>query len=1247
MPKMPALLLLFQMLWSATAGALTLTDEEQAWLSAHPQLRLGVDASWPPFEYRDQDGRYQGLAADYIALIQERLGVVFKPVEPSSWSAVLEQARRNQLELLPGVMSTPERQGFLAFTRPYLDFPIVILAHEGGAQPRTLKDLYGLKIAVVENYAPHELLRTHHPDLNLVALPNVSSALQALATDEVDAVVGDLASSIWSLRQLKLDGLYVSGETNYRYQLAMAVPREQKILVGILDKVMADMSTSEISKIQERWVGNVLDHRTLWYDLLIYGLPGILLLVAILAAMMRVNRRLSSEISRRIALEQELRSSEYHYRGLIESLSAIAWEADANDFTYSYVSPHAEDLLGYPLGHWLRPGFWRSIIHPDDALWAQAYCDSETAAGRDHSLDYRVICADGRSLWVRDIVSLIEHGHKPVMRGLMIDISETKNAEDALRLSEQKFASVFQQCPDILLIARLSDGCLLEVNEAFEEQIGLSSAEVIGRTATELSIWGVDGIGPGLLLRLQSGSIRNLETLFRRSNGQLFTGLISAETFELDNTPALVVAVRDISQLKETQEQLQTSEEKFAKAFHASPDGLLLSRQSDGLLLEVNEGFCRLTGFDSHTSLDHTSLDLGIWVDLNERRRLLEMLKKDGFVRDFSCHIRRSDGQIRLCELSARPLPIAGVDCMLTIARDITERHLMQEKLQLAATVFENTAEGVLITDTEQRISAVNRAFSEITGYSEFEALGQTPRLLASGQHDSAFYAAMWHQLTAEGHWQGEIHNRRKNGELYPSWLTISAVRNSERAITHFVAVFADISSLKHAQAKLDYQAHHDPLTGLPNRTLFENRLQAALTCAQSSKRQGAVLFLDLDRFKHINDSLGHPVGDLLLKGIAQRLKEQVRDIDTVARLGGDEFIILLPGLHQPSDASHIANKLLACFSAPFQAGEHEFFTSASIGTSLYPQDGTDVASLIRNADAAMYRSKAKGRNRVECYTRDLTAQASERIALEHELRRAIERNELSLCYQPKFSLKTQSLVGAEALIRWTHPLFGDVPPEHFIGLAEENGMILQLGDWVLEQACRQMQIWKKRYQAFGPLSVNLAGAQLRQTSLIKRIEQLLKTHQLKAGDLQLEITENFIMSQAEEALAILHQLKHLGVQLAIDDFGTGYSSLSYLKRLPLDILKIDQSFIRGLPDDPHDAAIARAIIALGRSMQLTIIAEGVENQAQQQFLAAEGCEQIQGYIVSLPLPAEEFAASFLRIAVSDLSDGTAWKPSL
>ncbi|WP_434704112.1 EAL domain-containing protein [Pseudomonas sp. Z1-12] len=1247
MPRLTAALLLSLMTWTATAGALTLTDEELRWLKDHPDLRLGVDASWPPFEFRDDQGRYQGLAADYIEIIRERLAVKVTPIEPVSWTAVLEQVAQGKIDLLPGIMSTPERQNYLAFTRPYLDFPIVILAHHGGARPHNLKELYGLKIAVVENYAPHELLRNHHPDLNLVALPNVSSALQALATDEVDAVVGDLASSVWSLRQLKLEGLYVSGETPYRYQLAMAVPQDNKILVSILDKVIADMSPAEVAEIQQKWVGNVHDYRQLWSDLLLYGLPALLLLVGILAVVIRINRRLSSEIARRVELEQELRSSEYHYRGLVESLSAIAWEARVSDFTYSYVSPHAEDLLGYPLSHWLVPGFWRNIIHPADLIRAQSYCDHEVLAGRDHCIDYRVITADGRCLWVRDIVSLIEHGHEPLMRGLMIDISEAKRTEEALRLSEQKFASVFRQCPDILVIARLFDGCLLEVNKAFEEQIGLSAADVIGRSATALDIWGIQGVGPGLLQRLQAGSIRNLEMPFRRSNGQVFTGLISAEPFDLDTTPALVVVVRDISQLKETQQQLQTSEEKFAKAFHASPDGLLLSRQSDGLLIEVNEGFSRITGFNSALSVDRSTLDLGIWVNLNERKQMLDLLKRDGFVRDFSCHIRRNDGQIRLCEVSSRPLPIGNEDCMLTIARDITERHLMQEKLQQAATVFESTAEGVLITDTQQHISAVNRAFTEITGYSETEALGHTPRLLASGLHDSAFYAAMWHQLTAEGHWQGEISNRRKNGELYPSWLTISAVRNRDRQITHFVAVFADISSLKHAQARLDYQAHHDPLTGLPNRTLFESRLLAALNSQQENGGQGAVLFLDLDRFKHINDSLGHPVGDLLLKGIAVRLREQLRDIDTVARLGGDEFIILLPGLQQPSDAEHIAQKLLNCFTAPFQAGEHEFFISASIGTSLYPQDGCDVATLVKNADAAMYRSKAKGRNRVEKYTRDLTAQASERVALEHELRRAIERNELSLSFQPKISLVDNRLVGAEALIRWYHPTFGDVPPEHFIPLAEENGMILQIGDWVLERACRQLCEWNSTYESLGPLSVNLAGAQLRQPNLLGRIEQLLREHQLKPDLLQLEITENFIMSQAEEALTVLHQLKKLGVQLAIDDFGTGYSSLSYLKRLPLDILKIDQSFVRGLPDDPHDVAIVRAIIALGRSMQFTIIAEGVETLAQQQFLTEEGCEQIQGYIVSLPLCAEEFAATFLCVSVSDFSDSTAEKPSL
>ncbi|MCY1273989.1 PAS domain S-box protein [compost metagenome] len=1231
MARARAVLMLWLALWAVSAGALTLTREEQAWLDDHRELRLGIDASWPPFEFRDLQGNHQGLAADYVDLVRQRLGVKLTPVEPSSWSAILQRARNGDLDLLPGIMSTPERQEYLLFTRPYLDFPIVILSRAKGAQPANLAGLYGLRVGVVANYAPHELLRARNPDLNLQAYPSVAAALHALAIGQVDAFVGDLASSVWSQRQLKLEGIAISGETPYRYQLAMATPRSEPILAGILDKVFAEISAEEAAAIQERWIGGALYQRIDWSRTLLYGLPGLILLAAVLFFVLRVNRRLSSEMASRAALQEELRSSEQHYRGLVESLNAIAWEMRVDDYCYTYVSPHAERLLGYTLATWLEPGFWRRTLHPDDSAWANAFCEAETLAGRDHSLDYRMIAADGRVLWVRDIITLIPHGETQMMRGLMIDITEAKQTEQALRLSEQKFASVFHNCPDIIVIARRTDGCLLAVNHTFEQQIGLKASDALGRTATDLDIWGIPGIGPELLQRLQQGNpLHNLEMPFRRASGETFTGLISAQAIDLDDTPALVVVVRDITQLKETQQLLQVSEEKFARAFHASPDGLLISRISDGLLLEANDGFSRITGYSLQEIADRSTLDLGLWADPSEREHMIRVIRDQGSLHHFTATIRTKAGQIRLCELSAQPIPIGDDACMLTIARDVTERQQMQEKLLQAATVFECTAEGVMITDTEQRITAVNRAFSEITGYSESEALGQSPRLLASGQHDSAFYAAMWHQLEREGHWQGEIWNRRKNGDPYPEWLTISAVRDRYDQVTHYVGVFADISPLKHAQARLDYQAHHDPLTGLPNRLLFESRLQLALADAANDHHQGAVLFIDLDRFKHINDSLGHPVGDLLLKGIACRLREQLRDIDTVARLGGDEFIILLPGLHNAADAQAVASKLLACFEAPFPAGQHEFFMSASIGISLFPEHGLDVATLVKNADAAMYRAKARGRNRLEFYTRDLTSQATERMALETELRRALERDELSLSYQPKLSLQHQTLVGAEALVRWHHPQFGEIPPERFIPLAEETGLILPLGDWVLQHACRQMQEWQERHAPFGPLSVNLAGAQLRQPLLVERLQQLIQGLGLDAQRLQLEITEGFIMSQAEEALGVLHSLKALGVQLAIDDFGTGYSSLSYLKRLPLDVLKIDKSFVRGLPDDPNDAAISRAIIALGRSMQLTVIAEGVETKAQEYFLAAEGCEQIQGFIVSSALPAETFARKFL-----------------
>ncbi|ARU86987.1 bifunctional diguanylate cyclase/phosphodiesterase [Pseudomonas sp. M30-35] len=1231
MRQLSVIILFCLALWASTAAAITLTPTEKLWLQQHPTLRLGIDASWPPFEFRDEQGKYRGLAASYITHIEQTLKVKVKPIEPREWSAVLTLAKAGDIDLLPGIMSTPERQTYLAFTRPYLDFPIVILARKDGPQPRNLKALYGLKVAVVKDYAPHELLRDNNPDLNLLPLPSVDAALQALSTGRADALVGDLASSVWRLRQLKLEGVSISGETPYRYQLAMATPSKNHVLVGILDKVFDDMSSEQIDELQEPWIGGVIDSRDHWRELLIYGLPFLVALLAILLSVVISNRRLNSEASRRRLVEQELRTSEHHYRGLVENLSAITWESTADSFCYTYVSSHAEKLLGYPLDNWKKSGFWQSILHPEDAAETISFTTTETAAGRDHSLDYRMLAKDGHIVWVRDIVTLSQQNDRLTLRGLMIDISEAKGTEQALRLSKQKFISVFQQCPDIMVIADRKAGTLLEVNQAFEQQFAIRIDEAIGKTPHELNIWGEPDADRTFQKKMANGSLRNLELPFRRSSGELFTGLISAEALNHADNSTLVIVIRDISIIRSTQHLLELSEEKFAKAFHASPDGMLITRAEDGVLLDANEGFTHITGFNAKQVLNRSTLELGLWSNPKQRTYILQQLQSHGSIRDYTAAIRTSTGAVRICELSAQLMTIGNQACLLTIARDVTDRQVMQEKLLQAATVFESTAEGVMITDTNQHITAINRAFTEITGFSELETLGNHASMLSSGLHDRKFYTEMWQQLTRNGHWQGEIWNKRKTGELFPEWLTISAVRNSLNEITHYVGVFADITPLKQAQAKLDHQAHHDSLTGLPNRLLFETRLQAELEKCHASDRHGAVLFMDLDRFKHINDSLGHPIGDQLLKSIAERLKLQLSEQDTVARLGGDEFIILLPELQTRDQAAKTAERLLACFNQAFIVEQHQFFISASIGLSLYPDDAQDVASLIKNADAAMYQSKAKGRNRLELYTPELTSIATERMNLEIGLRHALEHNQLHVVYQPKFSLNNNQLIGAEALVRWTHPELGEIQPSRFIPIAEECGLILPLGRWMLEQSCKQMANWQATHAPFGAIAVNLAGVQLRQPDLIEMITALLKRYNLAPDLLQLEITESFIMNQTEDALGTLHHLKDLGLQLAIDDFGTGYSSLSYLKRLPLDTLKIDQSFVRGLPQNPHDAAIARAIIALGKSLQLTVIAEGVETKAQAQFLAEAGCEQIQGFFINRPLDAKLFADKFLQ----------------
>ncbi|MBZ0105479.1 MAG: EAL domain-containing protein [Sulfuricella denitrificans] len=556
--------------------------------------------------------------------------------------------------------------------------------------------------------------------------------------------------------------------------------------------------------------------------------------------------------------------------------------------------------------------------------------------------------------------------------------------------------------------------------------------------------------------------------------------------------------------------------------------------------------------------------------------------------------------------------------------QDITQRKQAEEKLRQAAAVFENTTEGVMITDANGRIVAVNRAFSDITGYSSEEVIGLTGASLKSGRQDEQFYASMWSAIRENGHWQGEIWNRRKNGDIYPEWLNISEVRDDRGKITHYVGVFSDISAMKESQSRLDHLAHHDPLTGLPNRLLLNARMEHALAHANRGNTQLAVLFLDLDRFKNINDTLGHPIGDLLLQEVAHRLNGCVREEDTVSRLGGDEFTILMEDLEDSRFASKVAQKILDSLADKFVLQGHEVFVTCSIGISIFPADGSDITSLLKNADSALYRAKEQGRNNYQFYTEELTIRAMERLSMENNLRHALQRNELVVHYQPQVDLYNGQIIGMEALVRWQHPGIGLISPNAFIPLAEETGLIVPIGEWVLRTACAQLKAWMDAGLPKIRVGVNLSSRQFNQNDLDEVVAAALRDTGLPPDCLELELTERMIMQDAESTIAILHKLRAQGVQFSIDDFGTGYSSLSYLKRFPIDRIKIDQSFVREITSNSEDAAVSQAIISLSHSLNLKTVAEGVETAEQQEFLRSLQCDEIQGYHFSRPVPEQE-----------------------
>lgn len=547
-----------------------------------------------------------------------------------------------------------------------------------------------------------------------------------------------------------------------------------------------------------------------------------------------------------------------------------------------------------------------------------------------------------------------------------------------------------------------------------------------------------------------------------------------------------------------------------------------------------------------------------------------------------------------------------------------------QERLRQAAVVFDCTREGVLVSDRNGVIVHVNRALVKITGYTPEEVLGQRPSLFKSGHHGAQFYQAVFQSLQKNGEWHGEIWNRRKSGEIYPQWQTIRAVRDLKGHVSHYVAVFSDISAIKNSQTEMMRLAHQDPLTDLPNRLLFTDRTEQALTYAQRHKSGCALLMIDLDHFKIINDSLGHNVGDLLLKAVGERLLSVFGKGFTVARLGGDEFAVLIEHCNQVAQAAGFAQKVLEVMKGAFIIDSHQLFMSASVGISLFPNDALNAEQLLRNADSALFKAKSAGREGYALYTEELTAHAQYRIEVASDLRRALEQHELRVYFQPVHDLTTSRLVGVEALVRWQHPQRGLVAPGEFIPIAERTGLIAEIDAWVLEQACWQMCQWQAAGVNLSFVAVNISSRLFARPELYQLVSTVLADTGLDPALLELEVTESAVMDNSEVALEQMHRLRELGLRLAIDDFGTGFSSLLRLKQLPVQKLKIDQGFVAGLPGDDDDVAIVRAVIALAQSMGMQVHAEGIEHVEQAQFLLDYNCDLGQGYWFGRPMPARE-----------------------
>lgn len=762
---------------------------------------------------------------------------------------------------------------------------------------------------------------------------------------------------------------------------------------------------------------------------------------------------------------------------------------------------------------------------------------------------------------------------------------------------------------------------ILDVNDGACKMVGYSREELTSMTVAQLDPnFPIEKWSAHWDFLKKQGSA-TFETLHRHKDGRVITVEITANLIIYNGRELNCAFVRDITARKHDQRLMEMM--KFSMDHMA--DTVTWSTP-DAKIVYANIAACTSLGYKMEEMLKLSIPDFDPDFPTEDWPKHWEELKKLGSLTFESRH-RTKSGVIYPVEISANYMRFGDEEYNCGFARDITKRKQMEEALQLSSMVLHNSSEGMLVTDENNQIITINPAFSNITGYSFEEVKGKNPRMFKSDRHDQAFYRAMWHEIITTGQWQGEIWDKRKNGETHAKWLTINTICNNDGSIHRYVALFSDITEKKKSEELIWRQANFDTLTGLPNRDMFRDRLRQEVKKSIRAELPLALLLVDLDQFKEVNDTLGHAVGDMLLKDAARRISACVRESDTVARLGGDEFTVVLSEISDSSHVDDVAQKIISKLAEPFHLGSEAVYISASIGITLYPNDATDIDVLIKNADQSMYVAKNKGRNRFSYFTASLQEAAQTKLRLTNDLRGALEANQFRVHFQPIVELSTGRIHKAEALLRWQHPERGMVGPMEFIPLAEETGLINEIGDWVFKESARWAKLWCNRFGDDFQVSVNKSPVQFRAESyhFAAKWFEYLQELGLSGGNMVIEITEGLLLNADTHVADELHRLRDAGIQVAIDDFGTGYSSLSYLKKFDIEYLKIDRSFVNNLETDANDMALSEAIIVMAHKLGLKVIAEGVETEGQCNLLTIAGCDYAQGYLFSKPVPPEEF----------------------